>query len=74
MVIGEFNAKVGTRKNEEESIMGVEGAGKRNERGELLVEWCAPKRLRIQNSFFLLLQPIEERHIQSTSEQIHYTE
>lgn len=48
--MGDFNAKVGWRRKER--CMGIYGYGKRNERGERLVEFVEGMNYRILNSFF----------------------
>src|SRR5271163_1116329 len=52
MVIGDFNAKIGTRKTGEDNIMGISGIGERNERGERLIEFATSRKLYIANSKF----------------------
>src|SRR5277367_5522719 len=52
MVIGDFNAKIGTRKIGEDNIMGKSGIGERNERGERLIEFATSRKLYIANSKF----------------------
>lgn len=49
--MGYFNAKVGLRNNRENS-MGKFGIGKRNERGDRLVDFAITQRLYIMNTFF----------------------
>ena len=39
--MGDFNAKIGKRKQNESCIMGPYGIGERNERGDRLVEFAA---------------------------------
>ena len=51
LVMGDFNAKVGEGK--EEDIVGPHGLGTRNERGEMLVNWCKGNDLIITNTWFL---------------------
>ena len=50
MVIGDFNAKVGQGKVED--IVGPHGLGKRNDRGDKLVNWCSEKRQAVMNTWF----------------------
>ena len=52
MVIGDFNAKIGTRKTGDSNIMGMYGIGERNERGERLIEFATSRKLYIANSKF----------------------
>src|SRR5271163_2190989 len=49
MVIGDFNAKIGSRKTGEDNIMGISGIGERNERGERLIEFATSRKLYIAN-------------------------
>ena len=51
-IIGDWNAKVG--KELSIDITGNFGLGKRNERGDKLVEFCSRNDLRIMNTFFKL--------------------
>ena len=51
-IIGDWNAKVG--KELSIDITGNFGLGKRNERGDQLVEFCSRNDLRIMNTFFKL--------------------
>ena len=48
LVMGDSNAKVGQGK--EEDIVGPHGLGTRNERGEMLVNWCKGNDLMITNT------------------------
>src|SRR5271167_45439 len=50
IVMGDFNAKIGIRKQGENGIMGPYGIGERNERGDRLVEFAASRKLYIGNS------------------------
>ena len=50
IVMGDFNAKIGMRKQGENSIVGPYGIGERNERGDRLVEFAASRKLYIGNS------------------------
>ena len=52
MVIGDFNAKVGEREEGEKSAVGRFGFGERNERGDMLVNFCCANNLCITNTFF----------------------
>ena len=52
IVMGDFNAKIGKRKNGENSIMGPYGIGERNERGDRLIEFTTSRKLYIANSKF----------------------
>ena len=51
LIIGDFNAKVGdtTADNSLREVIGKYGLGTRNERGELLIEFCADNNLYIAN-------------------------
>ena len=48
--MGDFNAKVGKEKFKD--IAGQHGLGKRNKRGERLLNFCEEKKLIITNTFF----------------------
>ena len=51
--MGDFNAKVGSRQNDEEKeSVGPFGLGDRNERGEQLVEFVTGNDLVVANTFF----------------------
>ena len=50
-VMGDFNAKVGTKKPGE-AVIGNFGVDSRNSRGDLLVEFAARNNLKIMNTFF----------------------
>ena len=50
IVMGDLNAKVGKEKYE--TIVGNHGLGKRNERGERLIQFCNETNLSIMNTFF----------------------
>ncbi|GFR96171.1 craniofacial development protein 2 [Elysia marginata] len=53
VIIGDFNAKIGRKETDEENEwIGSSGIGKRNERGERLIDFCTANRLYITNSFF----------------------
>ena len=54
--MGDLNAKVGEQKSEEEKSIGKFGHGKRNERGETLVDFAISNNLRIMNTTFPLHQ------------------
>ena len=49
-VMGDFNAKVGKEKYEK--IAGTHGLGKRNERGDRLIEFCQQNNLCVVNTWF----------------------
>ena len=51
IVMGDFNAKVGTKQSSDTKV-GNFGFGKRNKRGEKLVEFSEANRLFISNIFF----------------------
>ena len=53
IVMGDFNAKIGMRKQGENSIMGPYGIGERNERGDRLVEFATSRKLYIGNSKYM---------------------
>src|SRR3977135_1782152 len=53
IVMGDFNAKIGMRKQGENSIMGPYGMGERNERGDRLVEFATSRKLYIGNSKYM---------------------
>lgn len=51
--IGDWNAKVGSKMpNSDETCVGIYGCGDRNERGELLVQWCEAHKLFVANTFY----------------------
>lgn len=52
LIIGDFNAKIGHPKPEENLIMGKYGYGERNERGEQLIDFALEYKLSIMNTFF----------------------
>ena len=52
LVLGDFNAKIGQPRKEENIIMGKYGIGKRNERGERLIDYALEYRLSIINTYF----------------------
>lgn len=52
LVIGDFNAKLGERLNNDETKMGNYGYGKRNDRGVILMNYLEERRLFAMNSFF----------------------
>jgi len=52
LVMGDFNAKVGTQQIGEESIMGKFGIGERNKRGDTMIEFAAQHGLVITNTCF----------------------
>ncbi|XP_072022386.1 craniofacial development protein 2-like [Amphiura filiformis] len=52
IVMGDFNAKIGSYQPGEESIMGKFGIGERNDRGDMLLEFAAQQGLVIANTYF----------------------
>jgi hypothetical protein len=52
ILMGDFNAKIGKPKQEEYLIMGKHGYGKRNERGQKLVDFALEHNLTIINTCF----------------------
>lgn len=52
LVIGDFNAKIGQPRKFENLIMGKYGYGKRNERGEWLLQYAREQHLSIMNTYF----------------------
>lgn len=52
LIIGDFNAKVGLRKNDENKVLGAWGYGVRNFRGETLIQFCLENEFKICNTFF----------------------
>lgn len=54
IVLGDFNAKVGSTKNESglRHIVGLYGLGTRNDRGERLIQFAADNNLTIMNTVF----------------------
>ena len=51
--MGDFNAVVG--EGREDRVVGKFGLGKRNNRGERLIEFCKSQNLVITNTWFILL-------------------
>ncbi|XP_037872508.1 uncharacterized protein LOC119629720 [Bombyx mori] len=56
LLMGDFNAKVGIAKTKEDKILGKFGYGKRNERGEKLIEFAFEHKLSIMNTYFKMRQ------------------
>jgi endonuclease/exonuclease/phosphatase family metal-dependent hydrolase len=52
VLMGDFNAKVGSDNDTIENVMGKHGLGEMNENGELLVEACGMNELRIGGTLF----------------------
>lgn len=52
LIIGDFNAKIGIRKDERENSVDQHGHGQRNERGDKLINFLEMNRLFAMNSFF----------------------
>lgn len=52
IIMGDFNAKVGLRKDREEKGLGPFGIGERNDRGERLLDFVASRHLVIGNTLF----------------------
>lgn len=52
IVMGDFNAKVGQPKKEENLCMGSYGYGERNKRGQQLIDYALEHKLSIMNTFF----------------------
>ena len=52
VLMGDFNAKVGTRNSHDAGVIGKFGMGERNERGERLVDFCSLNNLYITNTRF----------------------
>lgn len=54
IILGDFNAKVGETKldNHLRSVVGNYGMGMRNDRGEMLIEFCAEHGLYVSNTHF----------------------
>lgn len=59
MVIGDFNASIGNRKTGEEQFIGVNTFGKRNDRGEMLVDFMMKNHLIEASTWFQT--PLENR-------------
>ena len=51
LIIGDFNMKVGIKKDEEEGIKGNFGSGTRNYGGDKLIEFAISKQLKIIITF-----------------------
>lgn len=52
IIMGDLNSQIGMGKTEERDIIGEYCYGKRNERGERLIDFCAEQELKIINTFF----------------------
>ncbi|GFS08192.1 endonuclease-reverse transcriptase [Elysia marginata] len=53
IIMGDFNAKIGTKKKEEDlECIGCHGIGERNERGQRLLDFAAENKLYITNTFY----------------------
>jgi hypothetical protein len=52
IIMGDFNAQVGSKGDEKETSVGNFGYKKRNNRGDLLVEFAETNHLKIGNTFF----------------------
>ena len=50
--MGDFNAKIGHPKKEENLVLGHYGYGERNERGQKLIDYASEYNLKIMNTFF----------------------
>ncbi|KAI5710950.1 hypothetical protein M8J75_012794 [Diaphorina citri] len=51
-IIGDYNSSIGKRRKEESKILGQFGVGKRNKRGEMLVNFASEQNMEIVNTFF----------------------
>lgn len=52
LLIGDFNAKIGSKMDEAETAIGQHGLGERNERGTALIEFLHHNKLYAMNTFF----------------------
>lgn len=52
IVLGDFNAKIGQLSSDDGRVVGKWGYGIRNDRGEILVQYCLQNQLYISNTFF----------------------
>jgi endonuclease/exonuclease/phosphatase family metal-dependent hydrolase len=52
LLIGDFNAKIGSPTAEDRYTMGPWGYGQRNSRGETLIEFCLENQFSIMNTYF----------------------
>lgn len=52
ILMGDFNAKIG--EGEVQGVVGKHGLGKRNDRGDLLVQFCQDNDIAVMNTFFQL--------------------
>lgn len=52
MVMGDFNATIGLRRDGESHVLGKYGVGHRNERGDRLIEFATSRNLHIANTKF----------------------
>ncbi|XP_059045043.1 craniofacial development protein 2-like [Achroia grisella] len=53
IIMGDFNAKIGHPQPHENIIMGKYGYGKRNKRGERLIQFAYENKLSIMNTYFI---------------------
>lgn len=52
ILMGDFNAKVGNKSNNEEFVLREYSSGERNDNGHRLIEFSFTYNFRIMNSFF----------------------
>ncbi|XP_013383867.1 uncharacterized protein LOC106154146 [Lingula anatina] len=52
IVMGDFNAKIGIKSDEQERSTGKFGSGERNDRGDLLIEWATANNMKIMNTVY----------------------
>lgn len=52
VLVGDFNAKLGKKQNDEETSLGCYGVGERNERGSLMLQFLLCHQLAAMNTFF----------------------
>ncbi|XP_045450487.1 uncharacterized protein LOC123659284 [Melitaea cinxia] len=52
IVMGDFNAKTGSKSNKDEFVLGKYSSGERNDNGQRLIDFCFTFNLKIMNSFF----------------------
>ena len=52
ILMGDFNSKVGHKEHDDEEPMGPYGYGRRNIRGDRLIQFAQGQRLKIVNTFF----------------------
>ncbi|BHF57455.1 hypothetical protein SprV_0100039700 [Sparganum proliferum] len=67
VVLGDFNARVGTDHTAWRGVLGSHGLRGSNDNGLLLLRTCAEHRLILTNTFFCLPEPHGEGHLEASS-------